>query len=50
MQSVPLFEPAEGVLILQDQVVGNKQDLPEGLLEVPLQVLGDAQLLSDGVE
>lgn len=50
MQGAPLLEPVEGILILQDQVVGYGQNLPVGLREAPLQVLGDAQLLSDGVE
>jgi len=50
VQSTPLLEPVERVLVLQDQVVGYGQDLPEDLRETPLQVLGDAQFLADGVE
>jgi len=50
VKGAPLLEPVEGILVLQNQVIGYGQDLPEGLREAPLQVLGDAQLFPDGIE
>ena len=50
VQSAPLLEAVERVLVLQNQVVCYGQDLLEGLRKAPLQVFGDAEFLADGVE